>query len=122
MGYNSSYGLTVYDINTKQPISGDEFHKIATSVAYEPTGERDDEDEVDSPFDQIDNGWAGGYSKWYDMEECLIEASLIHPTVVFVLDVEGEDQGDVYRLVANNGVGKSWHRPVIDPPDWEDIL
>jgi len=122
MGYYSSYRLTVYDINTKQPISGDEFQEIATSIAYEPTGERENEDEVDSPFDQIDDGWAGGYSKWYYMEECLIEASMLYANAVLVLDVEGEDQGDVYRLVANSGVCKSWYRPVIDPPSWEDIL
>jgi len=122
MGYESSYGLTLYDINTKERISGEKFSKAASLISYTQTGPREDDSEVDSPFDDINDSWAGGYSKWYDMEESLVEASELLPEAVFVLDVSGEDQGDVYRIVANNGTIRRWDLPVIEPPTWEDIL
>jgi len=41
--------------------------------------------------------------KWYDHETDMIKYSLSKPDVLFVLDGDGEDSGDIWRKYFKNG-------------------
>jgi hypothetical protein len=59
--------------------------------------------------------------KWYEHEEDVRKLSAEYPDVVFVLDGEGEEAGDVWRKFFLNGkLVHSWS-PEIKPPEWDDL-
>lgn len=61
--------------------------------------------------------------KWYEHEDDMIALSKEHPTLVWVLDGEGEDQGDVWRKFFYRGNVWAWRLPSTEPPDLNpDIL
>ena len=70
-----------------------------------------------SPHDLFD----GEPRKWYEHDEEMLKASLEHPGVVFVLDGDGEEPGDIWRTFYRNG-GKAEWRPVISRPDFSEEL
>jgi len=59
--------------------------------------------------------------KWREHEEDLCEVSSQYTDVVFILDGEGEQTGDVWRKFFLNGkLVHSWS-PTIEPPEWDDL-
>ncbi len=65
-----------------------------------------------------ENDWAahaldtGGHSsdecKWYNCKEDIFEFSKKNPDILFLLEGEGEEAGDVWKFYARNG--KSYYR------------
>lgn len=59
--------------------------------------------------------------KWYEHDDDMLKASLEHNDVVFILDGEGEESGDVWRAFYLNG--KKWTWSVeVDPPEFSDAV
>lgn len=42
-------------------------------------------------------------TKWYDCEDDMKEYSKKYPTIVFVIDGEGEESGDIWKAYFKNG-------------------
>lgn len=55
--------------------------------------------------------------KWYAHEDDCRELSRRHPALVFILDGEGEDQGDVWRKFFHDGRLYVWRPTPQTPPD-----
>lgn len=53
--------------------------------------------------------------KWYDHEEEMIEYSKKFPQLVFILDGDGEEAGDVWREFYKNGKTYRWELEVVRP-------
>lgn len=65
---------------------------------------------------------AGGEEyKWYDHDVEMKKISKKHKDIVFILDGEGEESGDIWRTFYLNGKMTTW-RPTIEPPEWNDEL
>ena len=58
-------------------------------------------------------------AKWYDVEQDLATLTRIFPNVVIVVDADGEEKGDVYRIYAHQG-SVEFVNPVItwSEPEW----
>lgn len=75
--------------------------------------------EDESPFEKP--GWHTDSLKWYDWEDGLKKASAQLPDVMFILDGEGEEQGDVWRAFFRAGdvqvhKAKAWTPPSEPSP------
>lgn len=62
---------------------------------------RNENDYAEGALDE--NGRSAGECKWYDCKEDVLELSKKHPNILFLLEGEGEEAGDVWRLYARNG-------------------
>lgn len=102
MGYYTKFDLAVVD-GPPAPL-GD--------ILREYIGYIDDDPEW---------GYLAQSIKWYSHEQDLTEISLKYPDTVFVLDGAGEEPGDVWRKVFQNGRCEVW-RADVEPPDWRLIL
>lgn len=99
MGYNTRYGLShddyVSDIDHAEGV------RMASGYTYLFDGER---------------------VKWYDHEEHMARYSKRYPNVVFVLDGEGEESGDIWRKWFKGGQIQRWKlevsMPASPPEDW----
>ena len=60
--------------------------------------------------DQVDYLNSGEGTKWYNHDEDMLALSKRFPDVLFVLDGDGETQGDVWRKFYRNGFSEE-HRP-----------
>lgn len=60
---------------------------------------------------------------WYDHEKDMVKYSVQHPTVLFILDGDGEEPGDVWRKWFRNGQMRVWKANVKRPafPDHEPL-
>jgi len=54
-------------------------------------------------FWENDERTFGAYAKWYDVDEDMSLLSSKFPQVLFVVDGEGEDGGDLWRMYAYGG-------------------
>lgn len=58
-------------------------------------------------------------AKWYDWEKDVQVTSKLHPGVVFVIEGNGEESGDIWKAWAHNGeVHKSEATISFTEPDW----
>lgn len=78
MGYYTDYALTA-----EPNIVDDEFAEL---------------------FHRTTQYWLNeGEIKWYNHDEDMIEISKLYPDVLFTLDGNGEDVGDIWRTYYKNG-------------------
>lgn len=92
MGYHTSYALSVLDASTGEQALDDVvlIGKLRDSI-----------DEAAFAIDE--SGDAYNATKWYSHEEDLVRFSLEHPARLFVLNGEGEEARDIWRLYVLNG-------------------
>jgi len=65
-----------------------------------------------------EDGTTSDSCKWYHHEDDMKKFSKKYPDIVFVLDGEGEDSGDIWRLYVKNGkIFKSFANIVFDEYD-----
>lgn len=62
---------------------------------------RDENDYAEYALDEF--GDSREECKWYDCKEDVLAFSKKHPDILFLLEGEGEEAGDVWRLYARNG-------------------
>ena len=98
MGYLTTFTLDCYDNHANSfDISFEtDFGKALTAVLHEinPYYFEDDFDLKTLPYDS----W-----KWYDHDEDIVKLSLRFPNYTFILEGEGEENGDLWRTIYHNG-------------------
>jgi len=100
MGYHTRYKL--HCLPSQHPDFYEELTLDGTAVGpYE---------EGDTLFD--------GECKWYDHDHEMRRLSVENPRIVFILDGEGEDAGDIWRTFYKGGRSYTW-RPDVEPPAFE---
>lgn len=110
MGYYTNFSLKVVEIIRGVEIEVDElqFPEFNEEIMYD--GELSIQELIDGNVD---------FMKWYDHEEDMIKISKKFPNLVFILDGDGEESGDIWREFYMNGNTYSWRlfieRPNFDP-------
>jgi hypothetical protein len=84
MGYYTSHALTI--------LEGD--NSLIQKF-------REENEEAFHAFDE--DGNSEGITKWYDSDEDLINFSKKHPEALFMLEGDGEENGDLWKLYVQNG-------------------
>jgi hypothetical protein len=98
MGYYTTYHL---DIKGQIPFDEDDiFEEIEVISGYE-----------------LDGGVAYQV-KWYGHDEDMTEISKKHPDLLFTLDGEGEESGDIWRKYYKNGKSQ-YSKPEIKFDDFD---
>lgn len=100
MGYYSNFKL-----ETENTDLISEFRSICDHAEYAIT----------------DNGETRQQTKWYDAIDDLGKFSTLHPNDMFILSVEGEDSGDLWKAYAKNGVVQK-AKAVITYPSIDETL
>ena len=74
--------------------------------------------------DWLDGDFFGGdTAKWYDWQKDMVEVSERFPHLLFSLQGEGEESGDIWKAWARNGrVRRAQARIVFDEPDLDADL
>lgn len=69
-------------------------------------------------MDWFDDFFGGGGAKWYDWEDDVKAISQEYPHLLFSLEGEGEESGDIWKAWARNGkVVKVQAKIVFEEPD-----
>lgn len=98
MGYYTNFTLDCYDNRANSfDISFEaDFGKALTAALHEINpGYFDDDFDLKTLSDDS--------LKWYDHDEDMVKLSLRFPDYTFILEGEGEDNGDLWRAVYHNG-------------------
>jgi len=64
---------------------------------------RDENDWAEAALDE--DGRNMDECKWYNCKEDVLEFSKKHPDILFLLEGEGEEAGDIWKFYARNGKG-----------------
>lgn len=86
MGYYTQYNLTIAKANGRVELERID-EDLRTISGYNDFA-------IDAHTDTI---------KWYDHDKDMIELSKKHPNILFQLDGEGEESGDIWRSYYCNG-------------------
>ena len=95
MGYYTGYNLTAIDTKTEFPLTEEMEARVCARL-------------IAISNDAIDEGNTFGEClndvlKWYDHEKDMIELSKEFPDIMFMLEGEGEERDDNWRLYVHNG-------------------
>jgi hypothetical protein len=105
MGYYTRFSLAVYDKN--QEVDDSIFPEFNNKNLY------DNDLSIQNLIDDVADSM-----KWYDHEDDMLEISKLYPDLVFVLDGDGEEAGDVWREFYQDGKTYRWEleakRPSFD--------
>lgn len=76
------------------------------------------------PYDFIRQEFFGGEAlTWYDHENDILELSNKHPNLLFHLEGEGEESGDIWKKWFRNGKSVTTQaRIVFDTPDLDTLI
>lgn len=105
MGYYTRYNLKIDPPQTLEFVNalGMDSAKISEWVEYEGAFQP----------------WGGDETKWYEWEEETRAASAAHPELLFTLDGEGEESGDVWRAYFKDGLMQLWRMPNPNPEPFD---
>jgi hypothetical protein len=122
MGYSTSYYIKAVDLNPGHgsPLLDETFFN---ELEFDETSPGDEYWEPSVHPEKKDMFWFGRDDcRWYAHSAEVRAASTKHRDIVFILDGEGEETGDIWREFYLNGeLVHSWS-PDIKPPEWEDVL
>lgn len=125
MGYYTQYKLTVEEANKEYKISDIvnkimELRKENTSKFY--AFEYNLEEEKENTSDSIELYFESDDCKWYDHDEEMLELSKHFPEIIFKLEGEGEENGDMWNTYYCNGKLAHYDaRIIIDPLNKSDF-
>ena len=94
----------VYYTNYKLSLYNDD--KVSGVVKKEISDYLDKEENEDIVFavgNFIDEQGDGEDCKWYEHDKDMIKMSLVFPDVIFLLEGEGEESGDIWKKYYKNG-------------------
>ena len=98
MGYYTTFTLNCYDnrANSFNISFETDFGKALTTALHEinPGYFDDDFDLKTLPYDS----W-----KWYEHDEDMVKLSIRFPDYTFILEGEGEENGDLWRTIYHDG-------------------
>lgn len=109
MGYYTNFSLKVIEIIEDAEIEVDE-------VEFPEFNEKNMYD-GDLSVQELISGYSDSM-KWYDYEEDMIEISKKFPNLIFILDGNGEESGDIWRKFYMNGKTYSWQL-IIEKPNFD---
>ena len=72
-----------------------------------------------------DGGWglsAGEACKWYEHHEDMVKLSKRYPTILFTLEGEGEESGDIWIKYFKNGKVQRANAQIVFPEFDESLL
>lgn len=98
MGYYTNFTLDCYDNHAYSfDISFEtELGKALTATLHEINPDYFDDDfDLKTLSDDV--------LKWYDHDEDMIKLSLCFPDYIFILEGEGEENGDLWRTIYHDG-------------------
>lgn len=101
MGYQTYYQLEldVPDVDVPRPLTEEDIRKLLVDhIGYDPFGDT---------------------CKWYDHERDMRTFSAQHAHVLFTLDGEGEESGDVWRKYFRAGKMQEERLPKWEPPPFD---
>lgn len=107
MGY-----CTNYKLHTIPALKGSDI-KVLDVDEFDHVWEPDEL--LSTPHELFD----GDECKWYDHDTDMLKVTKKHPGVVFILDGEGEESGDIWRNFYRDGKVLKW-RPEINLPDFNE--
>jgi hypothetical protein len=119
MGYYTNYYISARYLDDSRSSSDlDEmfFSSLELSV---------NEDDDINWYQRVDNRYAledGDGVKWYDHHEELIDVSKHYNDIIFILDGEGEETGDIWRKFYLNGRHHIWTVDIKRPEVNDEIL
>lgn len=105
MGYYTHHNLKIKQIDKDMSIAEIEELKRKIDNYIE------NHEDIDYAVGPIDSDWECDSCKWYDHNEDMLEMSKAFPDVVFELEGDGEESGDIWKTYYKNG--KSQECPVI---------
>ena len=53
--------------------------------------------------------------KWYDCEKDIVSFSIKHPKIIFMLEGEGEESGDIWKLYVQDGHVQNCRAKIVFP-------
>lgn len=107
MGYYTCHNLKIHQIDNEKELTFSEIIKLKTLIdEYIKSHEA-----IEYAVGLIDTEWECDSCKWYDHHEDMVEMSKAFPNVVFELEGDGEESGDIWKTYYKNG--KSQDCPVI---------
>jgi len=116
MGYYTNFDLTLKAVD---PAKVEEAHEYIKNLNSEQSNIDGYSSDYMYQFDEYDDGGDGtyhGYSwKWYDHDDDLLKLSLKFPDVLFILDGEDEEGGDIWRSYYKNGKTKRLDAEIVFP-------
>jgi hypothetical protein len=107
MGYYTHYKLSARTIDGKASDLPQEAFSLG-GEAWETSG--------------VDAIPSGCEVKWYGHDSDMVQLSTRHQDIVFVLDGDGEEAGDVWRKFYLNGKMHCWRASVERPPLTQEII
>lgn len=112
MGYYTNFNLKVYDLSAGKDFEVDSaiFPQFDEDCLY------DDMLNVQSLIEG-----SADSMKWYDHKIEMCQFSKNYSRLLFVLDGEGEEAGDIWRDFYLDGKSFSWKLPKPQPPEYEEI-
>lgn len=68
--------------------------------------------------------WRGGFNgSWYEHKKDMQPLAKKYPNLTFILDGEGEEQGDVWREMYRGEEVRRWDmQPQTPPQTWEEMV
>lgn len=126
MGYVTYYRLKI-DVPDGAPEACPKGHpRRAPDDQFCPTcGARFGESKTPFAAEDVADGLTvsdvadGNSCKWYEHEEDMAKFSAAHPGVLFTLDGEGEEAGDVWRKYFRDGLVQRWRLPTPEPDPFD---
>ena len=121
MGYYTQHYIKAIDLNPGHgsPTLDETFFN---SLEFDETSANDEYWEP-AHSDKKGMFWFGrDECSWYEHVSELKTASAKHRGIVFILDGEGQEAGDIWREFYLNGELVHQWSPDIKPPEWEDVL
>jgi len=94
MGYYTEHNLDLLNSITLKQINDDEKYKIISDLRFT-------DDNINYVIDST--GKCKDRCKWYEKEDDLLIYSKFHPTIIFELTCNGDDNEDNYILYFLNG-------------------
>jgi hypothetical protein len=115
------YYIKAIDLNPGHggPALDDTFFN---SLCFDDTSAEDEYWELTIHPDKKGMYWFGqDECRWDEHQEELEAASAKHRDIVFILDGEGSEAGDIWREFYLNGKLIHQWRPNITPPEWGNV-
>lgn len=116
MGYCTTHNLKIHQID--KDLSYDELESLETQI----NDYIRNHDDLSYAVADIEGDWKCDSCKWYDHIKDMVELSKQFPDVVFELEGDGEESGDMWKEYYKNGLYQDCPAQIIFPGYNPDLL
>ena len=100
MGYYTNHNLKIHKIDNEEINNNEDLNEKLEDKINEAISSHED---MSYAVGSVTEDWYCDSCKWYKHREDMIEFSKLFPDVVFELEGEGENSGDVWKEYYKNG-------------------